>query len=91
MQEYLDSVLLGLLEAGGVDNWEWYSESLEDAGITDDSTDSEILAALLDGGVNGGWEWYGDSIEGFSGYEDHVRAQVNAGDDYVSFDEWMEK
>lgn len=24
------------LEAGGVDNWEWYSESLQDCGYWDD-------------------------------------------------------
>jgi hypothetical protein len=25
---------LAALEAGGVDNWEWYGESLRDAGLT---------------------------------------------------------
>ena len=25
-----DSAILAALEAGGVDNWEWYSESLRD-------------------------------------------------------------
>lgn len=27
---------LDALHAGGVDNWEWYSESLRDAGFFDD-------------------------------------------------------
>lgn len=27
---------LAALEAGGVDNWEWYHESLKDAGLLDD-------------------------------------------------------
>ena len=27
---------LAALEAGGVDNWEWYSESLRDAGLLED-------------------------------------------------------
>ena len=31
-----DSRILAALEAGGVDNWEWYSEALHDAGVFDD-------------------------------------------------------
>jgi hypothetical protein len=31
-----DARILMALEAGGVDNWEWYHESLKDAGIYDD-------------------------------------------------------
>lgn len=34
-----DSAILSALEAGGVDNWEWYSESL--AGLLDDDDDEE--------------------------------------------------
>ncbi len=29
------------LYAGGVDNWEWYSESLQEAGLLDDEDDDE--------------------------------------------------
>ena len=29
------------LEAGGVDNWEWYSESLRDAGLFDDEDEED--------------------------------------------------
>lgn len=32
---------LSALEAGGVDNWEWYSESLRDAGLLDDDEEGE--------------------------------------------------
>jgi len=32
----IKEAVLDALEAGGVDNWEWYSQSLEDAGIFDD-------------------------------------------------------
>ncbi|WQZ00618.1 hypothetical protein [Klebsiella phage vB_KpnP_cmc355D] len=32
---------LSALEAGGVDNWEWYSESLRDAGLLDDDEEDE--------------------------------------------------
>lgn len=30
---------LSALHAGGVDNWEWYSESLREAGLFDDDDD----------------------------------------------------
>lgn len=30
------SCMLAALEDGGVDNWEWYSESLREAGFFDD-------------------------------------------------------
>ena len=36
-----DSMILAALEAGGVDNWEWYSESLRDAGLLGDDDESE--------------------------------------------------
>ena len=41
--EYLEhrDAVLSALEAGGVDNWEWYSESLNDAGIPDEDADDE--------------------------------------------------
>jgi len=31
-----DSSTLSALEAGGVDNWEWYHKSLEQAGLLED-------------------------------------------------------
>lgn len=34
-----DSKTLRLLHAGGVDNWEWYYESLHPDGVTDDDED----------------------------------------------------
>ncbi len=33
--------ILSALEAGGVDNWEWYSESLHEAGLCDDDEEDE--------------------------------------------------
>lgn len=36
-----DSKELAALHAGGVDNWEWYSESLRAAGLLDDDDDDE--------------------------------------------------
>ena len=32
--------VLRALESGGVDNWEWYGESLRDAGLYDDEEES---------------------------------------------------
>ena len=32
---------LNALHAGGVDNWEWYSESLRDAGLLDDEEEED--------------------------------------------------
>lgn len=37
----MDEKILAALEAGGVDNWEWYSESLRDAGLFPDDEDEE--------------------------------------------------
>ena len=41
--KYLESrdAILSALECGGVDNWEWYSESLRDAGLLDDDAEDE--------------------------------------------------
>lgn len=37
-----DSQILNALYAGGVDNWDWYYESLKDAGLVDeDDFDNE--------------------------------------------------
>lgn len=32
---------LNALHAGGVDNWEWYSESLREAGLFDEEEDDD--------------------------------------------------
>ncbi|ARB12486.1 hypothetical protein BIS33_35 [Klebsiella phage vB_KpnP_BIS33] len=41
--KYLESrdEILSALEAGGVDNWEWYSESLQEAGLLDEDDEEE--------------------------------------------------
>ncbi|WAW44372.1 hypothetical protein [Klebsiella phage Kp_GWPB35] len=41
--KYLESrdEILSALEAGGVDNWEWYSESLQEAGLLDDEEEDD--------------------------------------------------
>lgn len=34
-----EAKILSALRVGGVDNWEWYGESLEDAGLSDPEED----------------------------------------------------
>lgn len=38
-----DSAMFHALQAGGVDNWEWYSESLSDFIENDEEQDDEEL------------------------------------------------
>lgn len=79
---------VSLLEAGGVDNWEWYSESLENYGYVkseDELEDAEnLLEALRQGGVTN-WDWYGDSIDGLDGYKDYLESFPNL-DDVIVWD-----
>jgi len=46
-----DSYTLNALQAGGVDNWEWYGDSISDYekeyGEIDDKTDAEIIKNYL--------------------------------------------
>lgn len=41
--KYLESrdEILSALEVGGVDNWEWYSESLQEAGLLEDEEEED--------------------------------------------------
>lgn len=55
-----DPLFLRALETSGVDNWEWYDESLSELG--DDPTDLEVLQALETGGVDN-WTWYGEALD----------------------------
>lgn len=71
---------VSLLEQGGVDNWEWYSESLENYGYVkseDVFKDAEnFLEALMQGGVTN-WDWYGDSVAGLDEYEEYLESLPN--------------
>lgn len=71
---------VSLLEQGGVDNWEWYSESLENYGYVksdDEFEDAEnLLEALRQGGV-ANWDWYGDSVAGLDEYEEYLESLPN--------------
>lgn len=75
MQEYINSTKWYLLQAGGVDNWTWYGESIndwEEQTGCECETDEDILNALENGGVDN-WEWYCESLEGFWEWKDHVK------------------
>lgn len=85
IDKYLDGVFVSLLEEGGVDNWEWYEDSMEE--VSDRNDDSEVAAALRNGGVDN-WTWYDESLGEFFSYQDYVEDNPN---DYVGYDEWLEK
>ena len=88
-QELLDSVKISLLRAGGVDNWIWYSESIEQF-ETDNyeiEDDSDLLCALENGGVDN-WEWYSESIEYYPEWEDHVNEFYDT-DDYLDYEDFV--
>lgn len=64
-----------LLEIGGVDNWDWYSEAMSDYVKSDDPfEDAEnYLDALQSNGIDG-WDWYGESLAGLSEYEEYLKS-----------------
>ena len=84
-QTHLDETYLMLLERGGVDNWEWYGDSLED--VPEDADTTEIVDALRNGGVDD-WTWHDESIGEFAEYSDYVEEFTD--DSYLSYDEWVE-
>jgi hypothetical protein len=70
-----DVAKMTLLSNGGVDNWDWYGQSLEDYGyeeVADPYEDAaNWLSALEAGGVDN-WDWYGESLTGFYEYEEYL-------------------
>lgn len=82
---------LDLLVNNGVDNWDWYEASLEDAGYeaSDDYVEDSLnlLNALEMGGVDG-WGGYDDSLEGLSEYADYLDELVDVST-ALSFDAWQ--
>lgn len=78
------------LERGGVDDWSWYADSLDDYDYT--SSGNEVvdahnwLQALENSGVDN-WEWYDESLTGLGEYESYL----NGLDDLssaLSFGQW---
>lgn len=88
-QELLDSVKISLLQAGGVDNWTWYSESIEQ--FENDNyeieDDADLLCALENGGVDN-WEWYSESLGHYPEWEDHVNEFYET-DNYLDYEDFV--
>lgn len=82
VEDHLIIARAHLLENGGVDSWEWYSDSLDDADykkIEDPLEDAQnFLDALDDGGVRN-WHWYGESITGLTEYEEYLESLNETG------------
>lgn len=80
------------LERGGVDNWDFYSDALEEYGYeysSDDYTNSyDLLNALRNNGVDN-WEWYDASRTGLDEYEEYLEGLEDI-DSAVSFFLWQE-
>ena len=71
--ELLEAAERNLLEAGGVYNWRWYDEALEDYNETGDpAVDNSAWLSCLDGGGVDNWEWYYDSLEPLEGYREYL-------------------
>lgn len=93
ISDYLSLATMEALEKGGVDNWEWYGESLTNYGykpLSDKYEDaSDLLNALEQGGVEK-WEWYGESLTGIREYEDYLY-ELGEGnlDGAMSFDTFL--
>ncbi len=88
VDEIITITRAALLRDGGVDDWEWYGDSI-DAYVPSDNEyeDAEsFLNALYAGGVDD-WEWYSESLEGLDEYEDYL---TNLSDISLalSFDAW---
>lgn len=86
---------LGKLEADGVDNWGYYSDSFvdyrENNGLDSDYelNNEEKLQALNNSGVDN-WGYHDDSLSGFSEWKDYVREQNDKGKDFIDFWEYQE-
>ena len=85
VEEHLDNVFVTLLERGGVDNWTWYEDAMEEVENPEDS--SEVAQTLLNNGVDN-WEWYEASLDDFFSYSEYVELNPN---DYLGYDEWVKQ
>lgn len=70
IEDFLAGQELLLLEVGGIDNWDWYSDAVEGCNMADPS---EVMNALDANGVDN-WTWYGESMREFLSYRDYVHA-----------------
>jgi hypothetical protein len=87
-EQLLTKAKVSLLLAGGVDNWDWYGDSLENYEESADpyEDDANFLNALEIGGVDN-WEWYGESLTGLREYEEYLDGLDDIAT-AVDFDTW---
>jgi len=87
-EQLLTKAKVSLLLAGGVDNWDWYGDSLENYEESSDpyEDDANFLNALEIGGVDN-WEWYGESLTGLREYEEYLDGLDDIAT-AVDFDTW---
>lgn len=71
--DFLAEQELMLLEAGGVTNWDWYENALEDGECGDYADAADVINALDAAGVDN-WTWYEESLRDFPEYRDYVCA-----------------
>ena len=73
-QNYLTLLECDLLQAGGVDNWSFYDQAMDEYIASDDEVidASNWLNALEMNGVDN-WEFYELSLDGLSEYEDYLQ------------------
>lgn len=79
-QDVIKLARLTVIQYGGVDNWDWFGESLSDADLAEqpeDMTDEEYDLAVFDALDNGGvdnWDGYGFAFDEFrwDDYLDYV-------------------
>lgn len=73
-QNYLILLERDLLQAGGVDNWSFYDQAMDEYIVSDDEVidASNWLNALEMNGVDN-WEFYELSLDGLSEYEDYLQ------------------
>lgn len=79
---------MDLLIANGVDNWEWYEESVKNYVPTGDTyVDAVNFVDALDNGGVGDWDGCEYSLEGLGAYEDYVES-VEDLSTALNFDAW---
>lgn len=73
IEQLLTVAEVALLKMGGVDNWEWHSEAMDDYVYSDDEYEfaANYLDALKANGVDN-WDWYGESLSGLDQYEEYL-------------------
>lgn len=87
---YLNELKLTLLEAGGVDNWSNYNDSIQvymDANNLEELSSEDKLAALEAGGVDN-WEWYDEALEYYSAYVEYYENATP--DERMPFNEYID-